>query len=176
MKKYPILYITEEMISAAEKLVDVVKVNRTIASKIDTLTGILGEFIFAQYFHGDWKSHRVGLNKGDVDFKDIEIKTSAYPFNENLNLLVREDYAEKRKPRFYVQIIIDIQNKKAEEIVSGTKVYIAGWASSEEVDNAPRKDFGSKFGGRGGYFCRYIGLKYLHNMENFKKAYHRSNI
>ena len=55
MKNYEYIVITQEMIDEANKLIDKVKVNRTIASKIDTLTGILGEFAFAQYMYNDWK-------------------------------------------------------------------------------------------------------------------------
>jgi hypothetical protein len=95
---YPKVELTEQMISAAKAMVDKVRVKRTVASKIDTLAGILGEFAFAQYFFGDWTKNRVGSNKGDIDFTNIEIKTSAFPFRGNLNLLVREDYAQKRKP------------------------------------------------------------------------------
>ena len=85
------------MINEALRLIPITQVNRTIASKIDTLTGHLGEFAFAQYFFRDWRSHNVGWNKGEPDFGKIEIKTSAFPFNNRLNLLVREDYAQKNK-------------------------------------------------------------------------------
>ncbi len=171
MNKYPIVEISSEMIDEAKKLVEKVKVNRTIASKIDTLTGILGEFAFARYLYGDWKKNRVGKNKGEVDFDDIEIKTSAFPFRETLNLLVREDYAQKRKPPFYVQIIIDVKDKKASNIMPGTKAYIAGWATAKEVDNSPKCDFGSKLSSRGGYKCHFIQIKDLHPMDNFRKEY-----
>ncbi|MFO1535741.1 MAG: hypothetical protein ABR586_08760, partial [Thermoplasmatota archaeon] len=62
---------------------------------MDDVTGILGEFAFAQWFFGDWRKHMVGTNKGQMDFVNVEVKTSAFPFRETLNLLVREDYAEK---------------------------------------------------------------------------------
>lgn len=55
MRQYDYIIISKEMIDNAKKLEIEVKVNRTIASKIDTLTGILGEFAFAQYMYGDWK-------------------------------------------------------------------------------------------------------------------------
>ncbi len=173
MSIYPKITITKEMIYSAKKQIDTVKVNRTIASSIDTLTGILGEYIFAEYFYKDWTKNRVGENKGDVNFQDIEIKTSAFPFNENLNLLVREDYAKKRKPRFYVQIIISIDSPKAEDIPPGTEAYLCGYAYSEEVGSAPKKDFGSKFGGKGGYYCHYIKIKKLHSMSEFESAYRK---
>jgi hypothetical protein len=159
-KTYPSVVVTQEMIDKAKKLIPSTRVFRTIASKIDTLTGHLGEFAFADYFYGNWRNHRVGKNKGETDFEDIEIKTSAFPFSESLNLLVREDYAQKRKPSFYVQVII--------------KAYICGFASAEEVDNASKRDFGSKFKRAGGYQCHYINIKALHPMEEFAKAYESS--
>ncbi len=173
MEKYPKITITSEMIDTARSMLNRVKVNRTVASKIDTLTGILGEFIFAQYMYGDWKKNSVGNNKGQTDFDDIEIKTSAFPFRDSLNLLVREDYARKRKPPFYVQIIIDVKNKKADNITAGTQAYISGWATASEVDTAPKRDFGSKLSARGGYRCFYIPIKKLHPMENFKTEYYK---
>lgn len=153
------------MIDEAKRLIPATKVERTIASKIDTLTGHIGEFVFAQFLFGDWKKHRVGANKGEVDFPDVEIKTSAYPFSETLHLLVREDYARKRKPKFYVQIIIDVESESAEEILPHTKAMLCGYATSEEIDNAPLKDFGSKLGSNGGYKCHYIPITKLHSIE-----------
>ena len=90
------------MIENAKKLISDVKVNRTIASKIDTLTGILGEFAFAEYLYGDWRKNNVSHNKGDVDFDMIEVKASAFPFRDTLNLLVREDYAKKKENRHFI--------------------------------------------------------------------------
>ena len=171
MSNYPVVTISDEMIDAAQKLVDAVRVNRTVASSIDTLTGILGEFVFAQYFYSDWRKNRVGSNKGDVNFTDIEIKTSAFPFSPRLNLLVREDYAKKRKAPFYVQIIISVQDRKASSINPGTLAYVCGYATAEEVDNAPLKDMGSKFGGYGGYKCHHIEIPDLSQMDGFHEAY-----
>ncbi len=171
MADYPVVKITKEMIDAAQKLVDAVRVNRTVASHIDTLTGILGEFVFAQYFYSDWRKNRVGSNKGDVNFTDIEIKTSAFPFSQRLNLLVREDYARKRKAPFYVQIIISVQDKKASSIDPGTIAYVCGFATATEVDNAPLRDMGSKFGGYGGYKCHHIEITDLTPMNAFQEAY-----
>lgn len=170
-REYPKVELTDKMIIEAEQLVEKVKVNRTIASEIDTLTGILGEFAFAEFLFGDWRQHRVGSNKGEVDFPDIEIKTSAFPFRDDLNLLVREDYAAKRKPAFYVQIVIDVPSRNANEIKPGTLVYICGFAASHEVDIAPMKDFGSKIAKDGGYRCHYITLSALQSMEEFRTAY-----
>jgi hypothetical protein len=172
-KEYPIVIISEQMISEARKLIPSTKVNRTVASEIDTLTGHLGEFAFAQYFYNDYHMNRVGENRGDVDFLDIEIKTSSFPFSENLNLLVREDYALKRHPPFYVQIIIDVLDSKARDIIPGTKAFIAGFATANDVDRAPKRDFGSKLGGKGGYSCYYISIRNLKPMADFREAYER---
>ena len=172
--RYPCVTITQEMIDEANRLIPMTRVQRTIASPIDTLTGHLGEFAFAQYFFGDWRKHRVGKNKGKADFADIEIKTSAFPFSENLHLLVREDYARKRKPKFYVQVILNVNLRNAGCIDAGIKAYICGFATSAEIDKAPKKDFGSKFGGLGGYRCHFIKIKNLRPMTEFRKAYERA--
>ena len=164
------------MIQAAKALIPVTEVHRTVASKIDTLTGILGEFVFAQYLYNHWRRNRVGENKGDVDFKDIEIKTSAFPFNDRLNLLVRKDYAQKRKPPFYVQIIIDVASRNADEISPGTKAVVCGWATAEEVDHAPKRDFGSEIGDQGGYRCHHIRITALHSMEEFPAVHSGSPV
>ncbi len=164
---YPFIVITQEMIDEAKRLVPQAEVARTVASKIDTLTGHLGEFVFAQFLFNDWKKNRVGKNKGETDFENIEIKSSAFPFNEKLNLLVREDYARKRKPQYYVQIIIDVASGKADAVAANTRAYLCGYASSEEVDKAPLKDFGSKLSDKGGYRCHFISIRQLKPMSSF---------
>jgi len=161
MNSYPHIIISQEMIDEAKRLIPQTKVERTIASKIDTLTGHLGEFVFAQYFFNDWRKNFVGKNKGESDFGDFEIKTSAFPFNRKLNLLVREDYARKRKPKFYVQLIIDVASHLADSIPANSRAYLCGYATCEEVNKAPLKDFGSKLGDKGGYRCHYISITKL---------------
>ena len=76
MNAYPHIIITQEMIDEAKRLIPQTKVERTVASKIDTLTGHLGEFAFAQFMFNDWRKNLVGRNKGESDFGDFEIKTS----------------------------------------------------------------------------------------------------
>tara|TARA_B100000131_G_C17804943_1_gene487185 strand:+ start:93 stop:608 length:516 start_codon:yes stop_codon:yes gene_type:complete len=169
MNIYPIVVITEEMIKNAKELIEGSRVHRTIASPIDTLTGHLGEFVFAEYYFGNWQLNNVGKNKGQSDFKDIEVKASAFPFSERLNLLVREDYAKKRKPDYYVQIIIDVSKAWIKDIEPNTKAYVCGWATAEEVDKAPLRDMGSKYGGRGGYRCHYINIKNLNAIHKLKE-------
>jgi hypothetical protein len=163
----PKIIITEEMINAANDLVRATEVHRTKASPFDTVVGHLGEFAVAHYLYGDWRKHHVGNNKGQVDFieEGIEVKTSAFPFREDLNLLVREDYATKRSPN-YIQVIINIESRDAEAIKAKTEAIICGWASSEQVKNAPLKDMGSKFGGSGGYRCRAIPIGQLNDIAS----------
>jgi len=165
LTRYPTIAITSEMLAEAERLIPSTQVKRTRASTIDTLTGHLGEMAFAQLYFGDWRKHRIGKNKGDVDFPNIEIKTSSFPFSTKLHLLVREDYALKRKPAFYVQIILDTKNAHAESIPVGINAVLCGYATSDEVDRAPLKDFGSKIGNEGGYRCRYIPIEDLHPLD-----------
>ncbi len=171
----PSCIITSGMLRNADSKINEVKIERTVASKIDTLTGILGEFIFSEYFYGDWKKNRVGKNKGETDFPEIEIKTSAFPYSDKLNLLVREDYALKRKPKAYVQIIVDVDPNEMEKITDGMKAYLCGWATSEEIDKAPKKDLGSKSSYHSGYKCHYISLKELHPMDKLKTFLNNSS-
>ena len=168
--------ITQEMIDYCKRAIPSVQVHRTKASPYDTLGGLLGELAFAEWYMGDWKNHDVYSTKGKADFfGEIEIKTSIFPFSNRLNLLVREDYANKRKPKFYIQIIIDIENRNQREIYPGTNAILAGFADSDQVDRAPLKDFGSKFSNRGGYRCRHISIKDLEPMSKFKSVYKTKN-
>ena len=157
------------MIENATLRVPELKVNRTRTSRFDTLYGIIGEYCFAQWFFGDWIPHSKVDTKGEIDFiQGIEIKTSAFPFSERLNLLVREDYAFKRKPRFYVQTIIDLPNRSDFTLRPDYKCILAGYATSEDVEKAPVRDFGSKFGGPGGYKCRYISTAELKPIDQLR--------
>lgn len=58
------------------------------------------------------------------------------------------------------------------EYLSGTNAYICGYASSIDVDNSPKRDFGSKFGKSGGYLCHYIPISLLKPIEELKKNYY----
>ena len=168
MEQYPKVIIAKQMIEEAENMINLVKVNRTKASPIDTLIGILGEYIFAQHFYGDWRQNNIGRNKGMADFENIEIKASATPFRNGLHLLVREDYAHNRKTAFYVQVIIDLKNST--KILPNTIAYLCGFATVDEVEKAPKKDFGSKYGGPSGYLCHYISIKKLHPMVDLRNS------
>jgi hypothetical protein len=166
--KYIDISITEEMLRYAHEISEDVKLNRTVASPIDTLTGLIGEFAFGQWFLGDWKNHDVLVTKGKADFDDrIEIKTSAFLFSKNLNLLVRKDYAEKRRLDFYVQVMIETPDRQTRTLKPGWNCRISGWATSDDVNAAHFRKFCVKDGGRGGYQYRYIPIRHLNSMNTF---------
>jgi hypothetical protein len=77
----------------------------------------------------------------------------------------------KRKPIFYVQTIINLPNRDIKTINAGMQIILAGYATSEDLDASPLRDFGSKFGGKGGYLCHYIQISKLKNMSLFKEDY-----
>lgn len=159
--------VTDDMLKYAEEASKVTAVNRTIASPYDTISGLVGELVFAQLIYGDFRKHNLYDTKGRPDFFDeIEIKTSAFPFSEKLNLLVRQDYAVKRKPKFYVQVILDIENRNIRSLPSGIDGIICGYANHIDVDAAPLRDFGSKFGGKGGYRCHFIQVNKLRPIQD----------
>lgn len=136
----PVVQITEEMLDEAERLSESVRVHRTRTSPVDTLGGILGEFAVAQWLTGDWKNHEVGANKGKADLLGlIEVKTSVFPFRENLNLVVREDYGSRFKD-LYVQNIIDVQSRDNKLIKPGTRVVICGFATHEQAISQPPRE------------------------------------
>lgn len=168
MSRYVEVRLTEEMLRATRDAEPSARVNRTKASQIDTITGLAGELAFAEWFFGDWRKHDLLSTKGKIDIADkIEIKTSAFPFSDRLNLLVREDYTVARKPDYYVQVIIDVNDRRANALSPGLNCIISGWATHVDVDAAPLRDFGSKQGGLGGYRCKYIAIKNLHPMSEF---------
>ncbi len=161
--------ITAEMLHAAQLAASLAHINRTIASPVDTLTGVLGEMVWAQYYFGDWHKHNLVHNIGKNDFNQVEIKASAFRFNPRLNLLVREEYRAKRKPKYYVQVIIDVDPKNP-TIVPETNAFICGFATGDEIDRAPLREEKSKRGGAAGFRTRFISILQLHPIQEFPKG------
>ena len=154
----------------ANRVESMLKIERTKTSPQDSQIGVLGEIAFANWLTGEWSWHDPTVRKGLVDFENsVEVKTSAFVWSQRLNLLVREDYASSRSPEFYVQVIIDMKSRVEKSIKTGMDMILCGYASHAEVKNAPLRDFGSKFGGLGGYRCHFIPVKDLHSMETLKK-------
>jgi hypothetical protein len=163
------------MINEANRLIKSrpdLKIKRTKASPVDTITGILGEFVWAEHYRGNWRLNTVGYNKGRFDSGDIEVKCSARPITQNLNLLVREDYKEKRTPKYYVQLMIDIP-RDSKEILAGSPCRIIGFAHGHEMENAPKKDFGNKNNEEAGYECYYKPFSELHPIEEINGKHKR---
>ncbi|HLP77632.1 MAG TPA: hypothetical protein VK327_12030, partial [Candidatus Paceibacterota bacterium] len=120
------------MLAEAERFISATRICRTQASPYDALVGNLGELAFAEYYYGGFEFHRLVANRGEEDFPDIEIKTSAHPLKNWLHLKVREDYAAKRQPAFYVQMIINVPDKRARP-ATGMKVFVCGFCSHREL-------------------------------------------
>lgn len=164
----PIINITAEHLEAANSLVPSMRVHRTRVSPVDTLGGILGEFIFAQWLTGDWRNHEVGSNKGKADLLGlIEVKTSVYPFNENLNLVIREDYGAKFKD-VYVQNIINVSDAYRKAIAPGTQVIICGFATHHEATKNPPLQMTMRGGLKTPYKVFRTPISELQSMQGFK--------
>lgn len=169
LPRYADVIISLEMIQFAARMSARVKVRRTQASPIDGLVGILGELAFAEWFRGSWADNQIGASAGEIDFSEgVEVKTSAFPYSDRLNLLVREDYAWKRTPPAYVQVILCVDSPRATSIAPGTTARLAGWIEGSAIRTAPLRDFGSKFGTEGGYRCHYVQIKDLQSMHSLR--------
>jgi hypothetical protein len=160
----PRITITEKIIDAALAIERNVQVHRTRTSPVDTLSGIIGEFAFAEWYYGDWRQNEVGETQGSPDFEGrIEVKTSVFPLSERLNLPIREDYAKARTPDYYVWCCIDVPSRSDKRILPGREVAIVGWATGEEAHNAPLMNMGWV----GSYKCHLTPVPDLHSMDKF---------
>jgi len=169
MQGSPRVRISQQVIDVAFSKQVTARVHRTQASKLDVIYGLIGEYCFAEWFFGEWTTHSNVDTRGRIDFLDvIEIKTSAFPFSSALNLLVREDYARVRRPKVYVQTIINTPKAQYSEVEEGLECILAGFAFRDEVDRAPLKDFGAKQGYKGGYQCRFIKISDLHPVDDLR--------
>ena len=164
----PRVTITQEMIDAAAELRKQVTVHRTKTSPVDTDSGVLGEFAFAQWFYGDWRHNEVGSTKGKVDFDGrIEVKTSVFPLNPKLNLPVREDYARKRTPEFYVWCCLDVPSARDKRIIAGQEIAVVGWIGGEHAHRNPATTMGRM----SSYRCHLTPVWMMHPMDSFRDAY-----
>lgn len=155
------------MLAEAERFVDRTRVLRTQASPHDALVGNLGELAFAEKYCGGFKFHQLIANRGETDFPDVEIKTSAHPFRDWLHLKVREDYAAKRQPAFYVQTIIDVPDSDARPD-GGMRILFCGFCSHEELMARGRlRPQKKKDGVLAGFNCWELPIKWLHPMDEF---------
>lgn len=167
METFHEIKITDEIMTLAEKWIPQTKVLRNQASDYDTLIGNIGEIIFAEYFYNDYRKHNLGRNKGETDFPFIEVKTSAHPFNAQLNLMVRREYTI-RNPPFYVQLIINVNQKHAKPQIQNS-VYIFGWATHDELISKGK--IRVQYSKDGSYETYTLGYPLLHEMFSFRDQY-----
>ena len=117
------------------------QMSRTRASSQDAYIGTLGELVWAKLRYGDWtrfdtlntrgKSDDAGT--GEANAGDVEVKTSKTRVADSSHLMVREDYALKRQPRFYVLVLVPQDQPPRME----RDAYVCGWATHAEVIARP---------------------------------------
>lgn len=164
----PRIGITEEMFAEARRLEEAVRVHRDQSSLQDSLTGLLGEFAFVQWFTGNWRDHAAALTRGRSDIANrIELKTSAFPMNAHLNLVVREDYASKRRPDAYVQMIIDVPSHDR-TVVPGLDCLITGWATHDMVLAQAPRHMSAKTALHTAYRSHLVPIASLRPMADFR--------
>ena len=128
----PIVKISQLMIDYSKKIKNEVEMTRTKVSPIDAESGVLGELVFAKWWYGDWNINELLENKGKPDFEgNIEIKSSVFPFSEKLHLPIRQDYAEKRCPPFYIFVCFNVSNRYKKLITAATQAIIVGWTDGK---------------------------------------------
>lgn len=159
--------ITPDMMHYANNLHSKLKMDRTVESDIDSLVGLMGELVFASWFYGDYMKGNtlaeIKENFGQPDFdRKFEIKASCHRYSEFLNLPVREDYAKKRTPQYYVQVLFDT-DKLA--IDTHTHALLIGWIDGyQATENKEPKTMGRVTS----YKCYLTPFKELHPMSDLK--------
>ncbi|NJM42558.1 MAG: hypothetical protein HC853_18360 [Anaerolineae bacterium] len=120
------------------------QMQRTRASGQDSYIGTLGELTWAKLRYGDWRTFDTLHTKGQSDdtgppgsvYGSVEVKTSKTRLSSQSHLMVREDYAHKRQPAFYVLVLIGQDQKPQEEC----EAYVCGWATHAEVVARPPRE------------------------------------
>ena len=136
--------ITSDMIQYVNRIKTKLGIERTKESEIDTEVGLMGELVFAKWWYGDYMKGNtlqdLKNNFGHADFDGkFEIKASCHRWSEKLHLPVREDYANKRTPQYYVQVLFDT-DKAA--ITTETRALIIGWIHGEQAKNGELRAMG----------------------------------
>jgi len=147
------------------------QMSRTRASQQDAYIGTLGELVWAKLRYGDWSHFDTLHTRGKSDDAgsgdsagDVEIKTSKTRISTSSHLMVREDYALKRQPAFYVLVLVPQDQPPQQE----RDAYVCGWASHAEVIARPPIERISRHTQRPqGFRCYEVGcgdLKPLHTL------------
>jgi hypothetical protein len=138
------------------------QIQRTRASKIDTYVGLLGELVWAKLRYGTIEAFDTLGTRGKVDDGEIEVKTSKTRISEQSHLMVREDYAQKRQPHYYVLVLIPNDEVHHNEHTA----YVCGWATHDEVMSRPPLERVSNHTGKPqGYRCFEIRAGELHDIR-----------
>lgn len=143
------------------------QMRRTRASPADAYLGVLGELAWAVWRYGDAAQFDTLHTKGQVDdaLDGAEIKTSKTRVDARSHLMVREDYAQKRRAAFYVLALVPFAQADGAE----TDVFLCGWATHDELMAHPPVERVSRHTGKPqGYKCYEIVCTDLHAMKELK--------
>ena len=143
------------------------QMRRTRASPADAYLGILGELAWAVWRYGDAAQFDTLGTKGQVDdaLSGVEIKTSKTRVDVRSHLMVREDYAQKRRAAFYVLALVPFAQADGAE----TDVFLCGWATHDELVARPPVERVSRHTGKPqGYKCYEILCADLHGMRELR--------
>tara|TARA_Y100001949_G_scaffold160648_1_gene152402 strand:- start:658 stop:1185 length:528 start_codon:yes stop_codon:yes gene_type:complete len=159
--------ITPDMMRYANSLHSKLKMDRTVESEIDSLIGLMGELVFASWFYGDYMKGNtlaeIKENYGQPDFdRKYEIKASCHKYSENLNLPVREDYAKKRTPQYYIQVLFDTEKPA---IDTHTRALLIGWIDGYQATEGKEPQ---TMGRVTSFKCYLTPFKQLHPMSDLK--------
>jgi len=83
------IILTREIYEATLKKIEEkpnIDIDRDKASPVDTISGAAGEFLWAEYYYGDYRKNTVGSNKGKNDFIDTEVKCSCLHIGSDLEI------------------------------------------------------------------------------------------
>jgi len=95
----------------------------------------------------------------------VEIKTSKTRVDVRSHLMVREDYAQKRRAAFYVLALVPFAQVDGAE----TDVFLCGWATHDELVARPPVERVSRHTGKPqGYKCYEILCADLHGMRELR--------
>lgn len=161
-KEFIRVEIDETMRARAQREVIARQIQRTRASPFDAYVGILGELVWAKWRYGAIEQFDTLGTRGKTDDGDYEIKTSKTRVSEYSHLMVREDYALKRQPKYYVLVLIASDQAPNAE----TEAYVCGWATHADVTAKPPRERISNHTGRSqGYRCYEIRASDLKPMK-----------
>ena len=149
------------------------KIKRTRASPLDAYIGTLGELVWAQLRYGSHTNFDTLNSRGKVDdpgtHASVEVKTSKTRISPLSHLMVREDYALRRQPSFYVLVLIP----QTQPPFAERDAFVCGWASHTEVIARPPIERISTHTGRAqGFRCYEVAASDLHPLAELPFPLH----